>query len=433
MMSINQLHTVFLQCTGLSIDSRTVSPGDLFIAIRGPNFNANSYAEEAISKGAKYAIVDDESVVISDHYILVESGIVALQQLARYHRLQFPDLKLIAVAGSNGKTTTKELVSLILKQSYNVLATSGNFNNHIGVPLTLLKLTQSHEIAVIEMGANHIGEHEMLCDLAKPNHAIVTNCGKDHLEGYGSIQGVIESNKEVYNYIRQTNGLVFVSSDDTTLLGIADGLECIYYGQNNALQNSVSLLNYSVYPELKCIIKTSSSGEISINSTLYGEYNAKNILAAVCIGQHFDVPNDQIKYAVQSYTPTNNRSQQLMWQNSTVYLDAYNANPTSMAEFCHFISTVKSNHKIIIFGAMEELGGQSIVEHKELIDQVKTLTVAHIFLVGTGFKAYESDSDITFFESYQNVRDHMTSMNLSNSAIFVKGSRKYTLEKIFHS
>jgi UDP-N-acetylmuramoyl-tripeptide--D-alanyl-D-alanine ligase len=430
MMSIDQLHAVFLQCTGISIDSRTVSPGDLFIAIRGPNFNANSYAEEAISKGARYAIVDDESVVISDHYILVDSGIVALQELAKFHRLQFSDLKIIAVAGSNGKTTTKELVSLVLKQSYNVLATSGNFNNHIGVPLTLLNLTSSHDIAVIEMGANHIGEHEFLCGLVDPNYAIVTNCGKDHLEGYGSLQGVIESNQEVYDYIRQTNGLVFVSSDDATLLGMTDGLECIYYGQNSALQNNVSLLNYSVYPQLNCIIKTSSRSEISIKTKLYGEYNAKNILAAVCIGQYFDASNEQIKFAIESYTPTNNRSQQLTWQNCTVYLDAYNANPTSMAEFCHFISTVKSSHKIIIFGAMEELGSQSIVEHKALIDQVTALGVEHVFLVGAGFKAHESD-DVTYFDSYQNVKDHMSNLNLSNSSIFVKGSRKYTLEKIF--
>ena len=328
MNTIQDIHNVFLDCSGVSIDSRKIETGNCFFAIKGPRFDGNQFAHSAIKNGARYAVVDDPSVVISDQYILVENGLITLQELAAYHRLKFQNLSVIVIAGSNGKTTTKELTSAILSQSFNVLSTKGNLNNHIGVPLTLLEINQRHDLAIIEMGANHIGEHERLCQLARPDYGLVTNCGKDHLAGYGSIDGVIQSNKEVYDYLLESNGRVFLPSDDETLLGMADGLEYVYFGQNKTIENTLAVTSIRGSDKLSLTIKSNENEVIEINSDLYGDYNA-NILAAVSIGHYFGIALNKMKWAIKSYKPQNNRSQRF-WNDAMVYLDAYNANPSSM-------------------------------------------------------------------------------------------------------
>ena len=434
MIAIEDIHKQFLKCSGISIDSRTVKPGDCFIAIKGPSFNGNKFANEALSKGAKIAIVDDESVIDSSGaFILVKSGLQTLQQLAKFHRLHFPSLNVVVVAGSNGKTTTKELITAIITQSHSVLATKGNLNNHIGVPLTLLGITKDHDFAIIEIGANHIGEHEFLCDLVSPSFGVVTNCGKDHLEGYGSLSGVIQSNKEVYDHLIELMGKAFVNSDDPTLLGLVDGLECIYYGQNNKINNEVILESLSSDPMLTLSVSTQSNESISISSSLYGDYNASNILAALTIGRYFGCSLKNMKRAVEGYKPTNNRSQKIDWQSNTVYLDAYNANPSSMSEFCKFIDTIKSNSKVIILGAMEELGSHSDVEHLALVNQLKQMSYTRLVLVGPAFKHVTGDISCDHVDSYEDLITLLTSSPISDSIVFIKGSRKYTLEKVIAS
>ncbi|MEC8678421.1 MAG: UDP-N-acetylmuramoyl-tripeptide--D-alanyl-D-alanine ligase [Candidatus Margulisiibacteriota bacterium] len=434
MIAIEDIHKQFLKCSGISIDSRTVKPGDCFIAIRGPSFNGNSFAKEALSKGAKIAIVDDDSVIDSSgEYIVVKSGLHTLQQLAKFHRLHFPSLNVVVVAGSNGKTTTKELITAVLTQSFSVLSTMGNLNNHIGVPLTLLGITKDHDFAIIELGANHIGEHEFLCDLVSPSFGVVTNCGKDHLEGYGSLSGVIQSNKEVYDHLIELMGKAFVNSDDSTLLGLVDGLECIYYGQNKKINNQIILESLSHNPMLTLSVSTQSNEFVSISSSLYGDYNASNIVAALTIGHYFGCSLKNMKRAIEGYKPTNNRSQQIIWQSNVVYLDAYNANPSSMSEFCKFIDTVKSNSKIIILGAMEELGSHSDVEHLALINQLKHMSYRKLILVGPAFKPVIDEISCDYVDSYEDVIALLRSNPITDSALFIKGSRKYTLEKIINS
>ncbi|MEK9727989.1 MAG: UDP-N-acetylmuramoyl-tripeptide--D-alanyl-D-alanine ligase [Candidatus Margulisiibacteriota bacterium] len=432
MNSIKGIHERFLNCSGVSIDSRTVEQGNCFFAIRGPNFDGNQYAQDALKKGAKLVVVDDESVVTSHKFILVNNTLKTLQALANFHRNQFPNLSVLVIAGSNGKTTTKELLATVLSCSKNVLATKGNLNNHLGVPLTLLNINKNHDIALIEMGANHINEHKLLCDIANPNFALVTNCGKDHLEGYGSIEGVIQSNKEVYEYINQVNGIKFVPSDDRTLTSISNKSNCIYFGNNKNYKNTIELIRLSGSANICINLKSASDQIISIQSKLYGKYNGQNILAAFTIGNYFDIPWPKMKRALEAYEPTNNRSQKLIWRKAMVYLDAYNANPSSMSEFLKFINNEPSDNKLIILGAMEELGRDSNQEHLKLITQLQKVSYSDLILIGPGFEPYISNLKCNYFNTIQDIQTILEAKELSGWAVFVKGSRKYTLEKIFN-
>ncbi|MGA0241779.1 MAG: UDP-N-acetylmuramoyl-tripeptide--D-alanyl-D-alanine ligase [Candidatus Marinamargulisbacteria bacterium] len=426
MMIVSDIYALFQASAGVSIDSRTVMPGQLFIAIRGDHFDGNAYAKQALEKGASYAIVDDPSVVVSDDYILVDSGLVLLQRLAKYHRQTLSTLTVMALAGSNGKTTSKALIHTVLSTQYSVLSTDGNLNNHIGVPLTLLRLTSEHEFAVIELGANHINEHAFLCDLVQPTHGVITNCGLDHLAGYGSIAGVIQGNGEVFDYLKETDGTAFVRSDDTTLMRLVPNTKTIYYGNNGACANNVSCAHMTTHPFL-CVDVTMGDASVHrIPTHLFGAFNAHNILLAVSVGHHFNVPINHMISAISSYRPTNYRSQVCQWRGATVYLDAYNANPSSMAAFLTFVKTHPAPQKILVLGDMAELGDYSGTEHVALLQAVLAIPHDHLYLTGEAFNGLNQ----VVYANANAIQDALINTSLTNAAIFIKGSRRHALETI---
>ncbi len=427
-MDITSLHQLFLKHPIVCTDTRKIAQDSLFFALKGEKFNANQFASQAISQGAAYAIIDEEQYKISEQYILVNDVLSTLQQLATFHRdtLKIP---VIAIVGSNGKTTTKELVTSVLKQKFTVLATPGNFNNHIGLPLTMLQITKAHQIAVIEMGANHIGENEFLCQIAKPSHGIVTNNGKDHLEGFGDMEGVAKSNSELYYYLLKNNGLAFVNMHDEWLMRMARLLENkITYSANFEGKNAAAHFSCharTLQPTINFYIEDYPE---SVQSCLSGDYNFDNITAAVAMGLYFGLNYTQIALGIESYKPSNNRSEVIKKESNTIYLDAYNANPSSMEVSIKNFAAMPFGNKVLILGDMFELGKYAEEEHQNLVNFCETLGLTNVLLCGDLFK--NTKNNYTSFATTQECKLYLTDNKIVSSNVFMKGSRGMKLETL---
>lgn len=423
LMDIKYIHSLFLKCQSVSIDTRKIEANSLFVAIKGERFDANTFAKEALQKGASYVVIDNNDFFIDDRTILVKDSLVALQELAKFHR-DYLKLPIIALTGSNGKTTTKELINVVLSRKYKTKATVGNLNNHIGVPLTLLSFNSETEIGIVEMGANHKKEIEFLCELAKPDYGYITNFGKAHLEGFGGVEGVIEGKSEMYQYLSANDKLAFINLEDPIQVEKAKKLKNYSFGINkeNAAVN-ISGIKANPFVEV-------AYGDWIIQSHLIGLYNANNINAALAIGKYFEVADGEIKTALESYVPENNRSQLLMKGTNEIILDAYNANPSSMAvAIANFLQLEKPN-KIMVLGDMFELGEESLSEHKSLIDSLLTEDSVNCFFVGLAFYTNKTEKEhFSFYETFDAFADAIKAIKVENSCILIKGSRGMALER----
>jgi len=419
-----------LNSTGVSIDSRTVRSGNFFVALRGPTVNGNAFAMDAIKKGAAYALIDDERYQVNNQCILVDNALVTLQKMATIHRQKLKDITLIVVAGSNGKTTTKELIYAVLSTKYKAYRSYENFNNHIGVPVNLLNLTTEMDIAVIEIGANHRQEHDALCHMCQPNVAVVTNCGKDHLEGYGSEDGVIQSNKEVYDYLRQYGGHAFVNAEDSLLYRISEGVDRTFYGRSDILSTNVYADVLNQYPTLSLNVSNSNT-TWPVKTNLYGDFQKDNILAALSMGAYFGVEGSKMKLAIESYKPLNNRSQKMKWRGNTLWMDAYNANPNSMIAMIDFFDLVPSEKKIIVLGGMREMGLASNSEHQAILERLKQVHCHQIYLVGSEYGDAKQRLNCIQFDTTKDLALHLNRQTYHGFDILVKGSRGFALEKAF--
>lgn len=371
-MKLSALYQIFLDCQLVTTDSRNCPEGSLFIALKGESFNGNAFAGKALETGCAYAVIDESEYAIEgdQRYILVDDCLQTLQQLANYHRRQL-GTRVIGITGTNGKTTTKELISAVLSRSHNILYTLGNLNNHIGVPSTLLRLKTEHDLAVIEMGANHPGEIKFLSEIAEPDCGIITNVGKAHLEGFGSFEGVIKTKGELYDFLRKKEGsTVFIHHDNAYLMNIAEGLNLIPYGTEDDLYVNGRITGNSPYLTFEW--KAGKDGKsYQVQTQLIGEYNFPNALAAITIGRFFGVEDAKINEALSGYTPQNNRSQLKKTDDNTLIIDAYNANPTSMMAALQNFRNMEVPHKMLILGDMRELGAESAAEHQKIADYLK--------------------------------------------------------------
>lgn len=420
-MDLSSLYQIFLDCQIVTTDSRNCPEGSLFIALKGESFNGNAFAGHALNEGCAYVVVDEAQYVVENdkRYVLVDDCLKTLQQLANYHRRQL-GTRIIGITGTNGKTTTKELASAVLSKSYNVLYTLGNFNNQIGVPLTLLRLTAEHNIAVVEMGASHPGDIKELVDIAEPDYGIITNVGKAHLEGFGSFEGVIKTKGEMYDFFRQKeNSNVFIHHDNPYLMKIADGLNLISYGEEDSLYINGKITGNSPYLSFEW--KAGKNGILNqIQTQLIGEYNFANALAAVTIGHFFGVDAPKINEALTEYTPQNNRSQLKTTVDNILIIDAYNANPTSMMAALTNFQNMIADHKMLILGDMRELGSDSLSEHQKIVDYIKECTFKKVWFVGNQFASVQHS-----FKTYANVQEVIEELKADkpqNYTILIKGS-----------
>ena len=423
MTTIANLHSLFLECSSVSTDTRKIEKNSLFVALKGDNFDANTFAKEALEKGAKYVVIDNPTYLIDNRTLLVKDSLIALQELAKYHRT-FLGLPIIALTGSNGKTTTKELIHAVLSKKYNTLATISNLNNHIGVPLTLLRFTKETEIGIVEMGANHQKEIEFLCKIAQPDYGYITNFGKAHLEGFGGVEGVIKGKSEMYDYLRDNNKIVFVNLDDSIQKEKSTNIKRFSFSLNDSTAD-VKISTIEANPMVKIIFNNQT-----IQSHLIGIYNANNINAAITIGNYFKVSDELIKEAIENYIPENNRSQLILKNGNEIILDAYNANPSSMAAaIANFIQLEKKN-KIAILGDMFELGEESHNEHEKIVDLLINETSITIYFIGKDFYANQtSNTHLKFFENFENFAAFLKTNLPNNNLLLIKGSRGMALEK----
>ena len=425
--SIEELYSIYSRYPSVVTDTRKLNQGDLYFALKGPNFNGNLFAIAALEAGASYAIVD-ELIANSDSYqdriILVQDVLTTLQQLAKYHRQQF-NIPFIAITGSNGKTTTKELVYAVLASHFKTYTTQGNLNNHIGVPLTLLSIHKDAEMAVIEMGANHQKEIASYCTYTLPTHGMITNCGKAHLEGFGSEDGVKKGKGELFDYLRDHNGAVFLMADYDYLQTMSQGINhTIGYGQQSG-----QIQGEAIDANGMLTVKINKGIDInSVQTHLVGNYNLPNVLAAITIGQYFKVPNEKIKAAIENYIPTNSRSQLVKWQNNEVILDAYNANPSSMKLAVENFAKLNKVNKVVCIGGMRELGADTSLEHQMLIDQLKENNWSEVVLVGAEFKY--CNHSYHYFDTVQEAKAWFDSKQFSGYSILIKGSRGIQMEKL---
>lgn len=428
-METKSLYKLFKTCSSVSIDTRTLEKDALFFGLKGPRFDGNKLAEEALSKGAKYAVVDDPALATSKDFILVKDSLRALQQLALFHRKTLT-IPVIGITGSNGKTTTKELVDSVLSTTFNVLATKGNLNNHIGVPLTLLEITAKHQIAIIEMGANHRGEIDFLCSLCVPTYGLITNIGSAHLEGFGSRSNIIETKRAVYNHVCRNNGLLFVNASDRTLTKlIPTGCSTAPYLDESKLHGELAE-GKSI--QLRFTYQSEGFKSDLICSHLSGHYNLANAMAAVAIGKHFGVSDSKIKEALESYQPTNNRSQWVNTGENRVILDAYNANPTSTkAALVHFFS-IDHPKKMVILGDMLELGSFAESAHIEMIKMIEKKGL-EAWYIGPIYQELHPKKPAQCFLNTQIALKHLKENPLSDRLILLKGSRSIGLEKLMEA
>ncbi len=424
-MTVHDLYQIYLQNPSVETDSRKVKKGDLFFALKGELFDGNQYAATALEAGAAYAVVDDALYAAAGpRYILVENVLDTLQQLARYHRMQLR-IPILAITGSNGKTTTKELVTAVLASQYRTYATPGNFNNHIGVPLTLLRIRPDAEMAIVEMGANHIGEIASYCTIALPSHGLITNCGKAHLEGFGSIEGVMKAKGELYDYLRETGGTAFRNTDLDYLATMSKGIpEQVTYGTANA-QIIGKPLTDSIFTKL---VLLSNGMETVITTQLVGAYNLPNVLAAVAVGRQFHIPIDRIKEAIEQYSPSNSRSQWLELGDNKIILDAYNANPSSMKLAIENLAALPAENKWILLGGMKEMGKESEAEHLALVRQLEQLGFQNVILTGPEFANLQHA--FRWFENASQLKDYLDVHPIRQATILVKGSRGSKMETV---
>lgn len=431
-VTIEELYRLFINCNQkITTDTRKLEQGAIFFALKGDNFDANTFANQAVDAGCAYSIVDSETVSNGTTILLVNDVLETLQQLAKHHRqqLKFP---VIGITGSNGKTTNKELIHAVLSKKYNTYATKGNLNNHIGVPLTLLALTNEHEMAIVEMGANHQGEIAMLSDLSDPDYGIITNIGKAHLEGFGGIEGVKKGKSELYKHIKQKKGKIFINGNDSVLLELSEDLFKIYYGENSEFDVQGKLFLNSEFVEFKWNIKSESlDNQPLVKTHMFGQYNFINLLCAACIGNYFGVKETDINDALTSYMPEMNRSQVKKTESNTLILDAYNANPSSMSLAIDNFNKQVFENKIVILGDMLELGEYSEQEHEKIIKQIENCTFKKVVFVGIQFFRLKNKFNRYYF--YKNIEDFKnddTTNRISGSNILIKGSRGIQLEKI---
>lgn len=422
-MDISYIHSLFLKCKSVSIDTRKIELNSLFVAIKGERFDANTFAKEALDKGASYVIIDDESYFIDHRTILVHDSLIALQNLAKFHR-EYLKLPIIALTGSNGKTTTKELIHVVLSKKFNTKATVGNLNNHIGVPLTLLSFNSETEIGIVEMGANHKKEIEFLCELATPDYGYITNFGKAHLEGFGGVEGVIEGKSEMYKYLSSCQKLAFINLDDVIQVQKSKTLKSYSFGVNKEYADvNITSVKANPFVEISC------SNSV-IQSHLIGLYNANNINAALTIGKYFKIDDFAIKEALESYVPENNRSQLLTKGTNQIILDAYNANPSSMKVAIENFLQLESLNKVMILGDMFELGDESLQEHHAIVAMLSHEDNITCYFVGAAF--YENKihkNNFGFFDSFESFSHEFSKTKLSNATILIKGSRGMALER----
>lgn len=423
-MEIAELYKCFMECGKVTTDSRNCPEGSMFIALKGETFNGNAFAAQALKQGCRYAVID-ESEYAGEGTILVDNCLQALQQLANYHRRQLKT-PVIGITGTNGKTTTKELISTVLSRKFNTLYTEGNFNNHIGVPLTLLRLTKEHEMAVVEMGANHPGEIKTLVHIAEPDYGIITNVGKAHLQGFGSFEGVIRTKGELYDFLRAKGGAtIFIQNENSYLNGIAEGLTCVRYGQTAGLYVSGELISCSPFLSFRW---TAEGVSHEVNTHLIGSYNLDNMLAAAAIGRYFGVSDDDISSALASYLPHNNRSQLKETADNKLIVDAYNANPTSMMAALKNFRQIEAPHKMVILGDMKELGEASREEHQKVVDYLKECGFDRVVLVGPEFAAATHS-----YQTFQHVDEVLADIRIHKPQgyyILIKGSNSMKLSQL---
>ena len=436
-LSTADLYEIYKSYPQVQTDTRQLKKGNLYFALKGPNFNGNEFALQALEQGAAYAIVDetvDASEHLQERIIYVADVLSSLQALAKFHREQF-NIPFIAITGSNGKTTTKELVAAVLSSHYTIYTTKGNLNNHIGVPLTLLSIQKDAQFAIIEMGANHLKEIESYCSYTLPTHGLINNCGKAHLEGFGGEEGVRKGKGELYDYLKMHNGISFINSDLDYLVKMSQGIETVIsYGTNSGQLQAkefklVTGQNTNDFLALEITASTNAAiAHKVIKTQLVGAYNLPNVLAAISIGLAFEVPVEKIITAIENYTPTNSRSQLIEWKNNKVILDAYNANPSSMQLAIENFAKIDAAKKILCIGGMRELGKESQAEHQALIEQIKTAHFEKVILVGKEFESCQHA--FTYFENSTLAKNWLGQENFSNYFFLIKGSRGIQMEKM---
>lgn len=421
-MKIETIYDLFLECSTVCTDTRKIEQNCLFFALKGDNFNGNTFVQQALENGAKYAIIDEQEYK-SDRCFLVDDVLQTLQQLANYHRNQLI-IPIIALTGSNGKTTTKELINEVLSKKFKTTATIGNLNNHIGVPLTLLKMTSKTDIAIIEMGANHPKEIELLCNIAQPDHGLITNFGKAHLEGFGSVEGVIKAKSELYEYLKNHQKTIFVNENDEIQVKQTLQYEHVYhFGLITSVDANVELVSSQPYVTLKY-------NDTIINSRLTGKYNFNNLAIAIAVGSYFKVEKKDIIAAIENYNPTNNRSQIMEVGTNTIIMDAYNANPTSMMAALENFKQLNQSDKVLILGDMFELGASAETEHQHIVNYIEENDIGRTFLIGRNFfKTHSNGSDIKKFETFDDFKHKLKNQPLTNKFLLIKGSRGMALER----
>ncbi|MCR9182493.1 MAG: UDP-N-acetylmuramoyl-tripeptide--D-alanyl-D-alanine ligase [Flavobacteriaceae bacterium] len=423
-MTIESLHLLYLQSTGISKDTRKIIKGNIYFALKGENFDGNLFSKKAIELGASFSVIDDDKYYVDHKTILVNDVLKTLQKLATYHR-NYLNIPIIALTGSNGKTTTKELIYAVLNEKYNTIATQGNLNNHIGVPLTLLSMNSDTEIGVVEMGANHQGEIAFLCKIAQPDYGYITNFGKAHLEGFGGVEGVIKGKSELYDYLRKNKKSAFINNEDKLQIEKAISIQSFSFGTKNSSSDATIEL-----VEANPFLKIDYSNTI-IESKLIGAYNFSNIAAAIAIGAYFKVSSSAIKKGIESYTPTNNRSQIIKIGSNTIILDAYNANPSSMYVALENFNQLQNKNKTVILGDMFELGKDAANEHQQIVDLSESLGFNHIFLIGKNFFNTKSKT-AQKFESFDDFKMYLVKNKVENTQILIKGSRGMALERVLN-
>lgn len=423
-MTIEALYSIFKLHPFVTTDTRKIKPGDIFFALKGENFNGNTFALQALELGAAYCIVDEPQPIQSEKIILTENVLSTLQALAKYHRQQF-NIPIIGITGSNGKTTTKELIHQVMSTTFKTYTTEGNLNNHIGIPLTLLKIGDDAEMAVVEMGANHQKEIEDYCQYVLPTHGLITNCGKAHLEGFGGYEGVLKGKGELFEYLRNNKGTAFLFDDYDYLKSLSNGIEHIFsYGTTNG-----NIVGEIVSSDKFLEVTVTKGANIDlIKSQLVGAYNLPNILAAICIGKHFGVGDDAIKLSIEEYTPSNSRSQMLTRGTNKIILDAYNANPSSMKAAIENLRQMPGSNKVLILGSMAELGPESEHEHQNIIDLIGKSEWKAVALTGKGFSNIPSWA--MHFSNASEVKDWLKRQQFEDTTILIKGSRSMQMEKV---
>lgn len=423
-MTIEQLYQIYLQHPSVETDTRKLKKGDIFFALKGDNFNGNEFALQALEQGAAYAVIEEDVESNNPHLLKVENVLSMLQALAKHHRKQF-SIPFIAVTGSNGKTTTKELIHAVLNTHYITYTTQGNLNNHIGIPLTILRIKSDAEVAIIEMGANHQKEIEGYCNYTYPTHGIITNCGKAHLEGFGGEEGVRKGKGELYDYIQQNKGTVFAFDDYSYLHAMSKNIEnVIWYGtQQGEVRGEVN----QAEPFLNIRFNTSASFT-ELQTQLVGAYNLPNVLCAVAVGKYFKVPEEKIKQAIENYSPDNSRSQLITKDTNKVILDAYNANPSSMKAAIENFAKITADTKMLFLGGMMELGEVSIEEHEQLISLINQYKWTKVILVGGDFKKIKHSYQ--YFDTSAQAKEWFIKSDITNAYILLKGSRSMQMEKL---